>query len=65
MLYEVQILSSKGDLKKVVSTQELSKTHWNTFKNLQLPNRESLSLLREYKKQISVADYHAGTDTHI
>jgi hypothetical protein len=62
MFYEVRILNSKGDLKKVVSTQELSKAHWNAFNKIPLPNVKSLILLRKYKKQTGLADYHAGSD---
>ena len=65
MFYEVRILSPKGDLKKVVSTQELSKAHWKAFNGTKLSNVESLILLREYKKRIKSADYRAGSDTHI
>lgn len=65
MFYEVRILSPKGDLKKIVSTQELSKTYWDSFNKIPLPNTESLILLREYKKQIGPANYHAGSDTKI
>ena len=65
MLHEVRIYSPKGDLKKVVSTQELSKAHWNTFNKIPLPNIKSLMLLREYKKQSNSADYHAGSNTTI
>ncbi len=36
MFYEVRILTPKGDLKKVVSTQELSKIHWRTFNEIKL-----------------------------
>ena len=64
MFYEVRILSPKGDLKKVVSTQELSKAHWNAFNKIPSINLKSLILLREYKKQAGPADYHSGSDTH-
>lgn len=62
MFYEVRVLSPKGDLKKVISTQELSKVYWDSFNKIPLPNLESLNLLREHKKQNSSADYHAGSD---
>ena len=62
MFYEVRILNAKGKLKKVISTPELSKTHWESFNKLRLPNLESLSLLREYKKQISMTDYHSSAE---
>jgi hypothetical protein len=62
MFYEVRIFSPKGNLKKVVSTQELSKTYWDSFNKIQLPNLESLHLLREHKKQISATDYHADNN---
>jgi hypothetical protein len=65
MFYEVRVLSPKGDLKKIVSTQELSKVYWDSFNKINLPNPESLILLREHKKQINAADYHAGSNTHI
>ena len=65
MFYEVRILTPKGDLKKVVSAQELSKAHWNAFNKIQLLNPESSIRLREYKKQINTADYHSGSNTHI
>lgn len=64
MFYEVRVLSPKGDLKKVISTQELSKVYWDSFNKIPLPNTESLILLREYKKRINTADYHAGNNTH-
>ncbi|MDH3256604.1 MAG: hypothetical protein OEM27_03210 [Nitrospinota bacterium] len=65
MFYEVRIKSPKGELKKIVSTQELSKAYWDSFNKIQLPNPESLMLLREHKKQINAADYHAGRDKHL
>jgi len=65
MFYEVRIKSPKGDLKKIVSTQELSKAYWDSFNKIQLPNPESLMLLREHKKHINTADYHSGRDTHL
>ena len=65
MFYEVRILSPKGDLKKVVSTQELSKSHWESFNKIKLPKLESLILLREHKKQVSAIDYQAGSDALI
>ena len=60
MFYEVRVLSPKGDLKKVVSAQELSKVYWDSFSKTQPSKLESLILLREYKKQIKSADYHSG-----
>lgn len=65
MFYEVRILNPKGGLKKVVSTQELSKSYWDSFNKIKLPKLESLHLLREHKKQISATDYHAGSDARI
>ena len=63
MFYEVRVLTPKGDLKKVISEQELSKIYWNTFKQIQPAKMESLILLREYKKQINIADYHGSNET--
>ena len=63
MFYEVRVLTPKGDLKKVISEQELSKIHWSTFKKIQPAKLESLVLLREYKKQINIADYHGSSET--
>ena len=63
MFYEVRVLTPKGDLKKVISAQELSKIYWNTFKVIQPAKLESLILLREYKKQINITDYHGGNET--
>jgi len=57
MFYEVRILTPKGDLKKVLSTQELSKAHWNTFNEIRPSNLKSLILLREYKKQRKITDF--------
>jgi hypothetical protein len=65
MFHEVRILSPEGDLKKIVPTQELSKAYWDSFNKIQLPNPQSLILLREYKKQTGPADYHAGSDKYI
>jgi hypothetical protein len=65
MFYEVRILTPKGDLKKVVSTQELSKAHWQAFNGTKLSNLESLILLREYKKQIKSAEHYADGNTEI
>lgn len=63
MFYEVRVLTPQGDLKKVISEQELSKIYWNTFKKIQPAKLESLILLREYRKQINIADYHGGSGT--
>lgn len=62
MFYEVRVLSPKGDLKKIISTQELSRAYWDSFNKIPLPNLESLNLLREHKKKNSAANYHAGND---
>jgi hypothetical protein len=62
MFYEVRIKSPKGDLKKIITTQELSKAYWNTFNNIQLPNPEKLKLLREHNKENGQADYHSGNN---
>jgi len=65
MFYEVRIKSPNGDLKKIITNKELSKAYWDSFNNIQLPNAESMILLREYKKRINTADYHSGRDTKI
>ena len=65
MFHEVRIFTPKGNLKKVVSTQELSRAHWNAFNEMQPLKFKSLILLREHKKQINAADYHPGRGTHI
>lgn len=62
MFYEVRILSPRGDLKKVVSSLELSKTHWDSFNKIQLPKVESLNRLREYKKQAGLSDFRPKND---
>ena len=31
MFYQVKVMDSEGKLKKVISSQELSKRYWNTF----------------------------------
>lgn len=62
MFYEVRILSPEGKLKKVVSSQDLSTAYWNTFNKTQPAKLETLNLLREYRKQISSADYYSGVD---
>jgi uncharacterized protein YktA (UPF0223 family) len=61
MFYEVRVFTPKGDLKKVISERNLSKIHWSTFKKIQPAKLESLVLLREYKKQINIADYHGSS----
>ncbi len=65
MFHEVRIYTPRGDLKKVISTQELSEAHWNTFNKIPLPDIKALILLREHKKQTIEADYHAGSNTNI
>ena len=60
MFYEVRVLTPKGDLKKVISEQELSKIYWKSFKKTQPAKLESLILLKEYKKRINIADFHGG-----
>ena len=45
-------INPKGDLKKVVSTQELSKVYWDSFNKIQ-PKFGIIDLLREHKKQIN------------
>ena len=64
MFYEVRILDPKGGLKKIVSSQELSKAYWDSFNEIHPSKMESLILLREYKKQINSADHHSGGDNH-
>lgn len=60
MFYEVRIFNPEGNLKKVVSSQELSKDYWNSFNKTQPSKMESLNLLREYKKQMSASDYYSS-----
>lgn len=60
MFYEVRIFNPEGNLKKVVSSQELSKAYWDSFNKTQPSKMESLILLREHKKQTSASDYHSG-----
>jgi len=31
MLYDVKVLSPQGQIKKIVSSQELAKMHWKAF----------------------------------
>lgn len=63
MFHEVRIYSPKGDLKKVISAQELSKSYWTTFNKVHSSKLESLILLRAYKKQINLVEYHASGNT--
>ena len=63
MFHEVRVYSPKGNLKKVISAQELSKSYWVKFNQTQSSKLESLILLREYKKQINIADHHASNGT--
>ena len=63
MFYEVRILSPEGNLKKVVSSQELSSAYWDAFNKIQPISLESLNLLREYRKQTDPADYLSAGDT--
>jgi hypothetical protein len=65
MFYEVRIKSPKGDLKKIITTQELSKAYWDSFNNVQLLNPETLKLLREHNKRNGQADFHTGNDPGI
>ena len=60
MFYEVRIFNPQGNLKKIVSPRDLSKTYWNSFNKTQPSKLESLILLREYKKQMSASDRHSG-----
>ena len=65
MFHEVRIYNEKGNLKKVVSSRELSEAYWNAFNEMHPSKLESLILLREYKKQISSADHNAPSDARI
>lgn len=58
MIYEVRVFTPKGDLKKIVSSTELSIAHWESFNRIHLPSLDSMKLLREYKKQSQAAAYH-------
>jgi hypothetical protein len=42
MFYEVRILDTKNNLKKIVSTKELSRRHWNDFEK----SKAEMSLLK-------------------
>jgi hypothetical protein len=65
MFYEVRIKSPQGALKKIITTQELSKAYWDSFNKIHLPNPDSLQLLREHKKRNGQVDYPAGNDIQI
>ena len=49
MFYEVRVLDPKGKLKKVVSSQELSKRYWNAFHE-SANSKETLKLEKAKKK---------------
>ena len=48
MFYEVKVFNKKNKLKKVISTQELSRRHWTEFDQGQ---RETSLLKKEKGKQ--------------
>ena len=45
MLYEVRVYTPKGNLKKVVSKEQLSKKHWEDFKKSNNINSKVKTLL--------------------
>ena len=56
MFYEVKVYTPKGNLKKVVSREQLSKRHWQTFERGQNIRNKLKSLLPQRKRSI-----HWGT----
>ena len=49
MLYEVKVYTPKGNLKKVVSREQLSKRHWQAFDTGQIIRNKLKSLLSQLK----------------
>lgn len=48
MFYDVKILDSKGQTKKIISAQELSQRHWQSFKSAE----ENKTLNSSGRKQV-------------
>lgn len=48
MIYEVKIKKPDGSLKKVISSEELEKTYWETF----YKNEENIGLVTAPKAQV-------------
>lgn len=49
MFYDVKIMNPQGKVKKVVSSQEISKSYWNSFQY----DEANKSLNTSSKKQVS------------
>ena len=49
MFYEVRIYTPKGNLKKMVSREQLSKRHWHAFERNQIIRNKLKSLLPQLK----------------
>ena len=45
MFYQVRIYTPKGNLKKVVSSQQLSQRHWNAFEKSQMIRKNLEAIL--------------------
>jgi len=49
MFYEVRIYRPKGNIKKVISREQLSKRHWHAFERGQIIRNRLKSLLPQLK----------------
>jgi hypothetical protein len=49
MFYEVRIYTPKGNIKKVISREQLSKRHWSAFERSQIIRNKLKSLLPQSK----------------
>lgn len=49
MFFDVKVLDSQGQTKKIISSQELSKLHWKTFRL----KEENKTLISTRKTKIS------------
>ena len=49
MFYEVKIYTPKGNLKKLVSREQLSKRHWHAFERGQIIRNKLKSVLPQLK----------------
>ena len=45
MFYEVRIYTPKGNIKKVISAEQLSKRHWDAFEKGQMIRNKLKSLI--------------------
>jgi len=49
MFFDVKVLDSQGETKRIISGQELSRLHWKTFQS----NEENKTLISTRKTKIS------------